>query len=158
MKDPKPERLVVIEGMPIYANPLAASSCHLVELFAYHSTFGGGVTPRLVVAREHAHMATADELLVIETQDRVVAVKEIGVEDDLHAVAGAVEELDATELVQHWVGAIVEHVVCDYRRQRVALESEYSSFQCDLVLSVEKIIEFRILGVWFTECVRGQHL
>lgn len=74
-------------------------------------------------------MTTADKLLVIKTQDRVVGVQEFWVEDDLDSITTSVEELDATNLVQDWVGRVIGHVVGDYRWQRVSLEREYSSFE-----------------------------
>ena len=56
------------------------------------------VAPRLVVTREDSQVAAAHELLVVHAQDWVVAVEEVGVEDDLDAVMRVVEELHAPDL------------------------------------------------------------
>ena len=41
------------------------------------------LSPRLVVGREDSEMASSNELLVVETEDGVVGVEELRVEDDL---------------------------------------------------------------------------
>ena len=61
-------------------------------------TFHRRVSPRLIVAREDSQVATVYELLVVHTQDHVVAVQEVRVEDDL-------------DLGQNQVVVIVRHVV-----------------------------------------------
>lgn len=78
-------------------------------------------------------MATSDKLLVIQAKDWVVRVQEFWVEDDLDSVGASVEELDSSDLVQDWVGAIVLHVVGDNGRKRASLQREDSPLQRDLV-------------------------
>ena len=43
-------------------------------------------------------MAPTDKLVVVQQQDRVVGVEELGVEDDLDAVLGLVEQLHPADL------------------------------------------------------------
>ena len=79
-------------------------------------TFHRRVSLRLIVAREDSQVATVYELLIVHTQDRVVAVQEVRVEDDLDAVVRVVEELHAPDLGQNWVVVIVCHDVHRDRR------------------------------------------
>ena len=74
-------------------------------------TFHRRVSPRLIVAWEDSQVATTYELLVVHTQDWVVAVQEVRVEDDLDAVARVVEELHALDLGQNRVVVIIRHIV-----------------------------------------------
>lgn len=97
-------------------------------------------------------MTTSDKLLVVETQDRVVRVQEFGVEDDLDTIAGSVEKLDTSDLVQNRVGAVVGHVVGDDRRQRVSLESENSSLEKNLVLRRQEILSVGHFGTVLSDC------
>lgn len=128
------------------------------ECQTYHRALSGGIAPRFIVTREDTHVATSHELLVVKTQDRVVAVQEIGVEDDLDAIAGAVKELDTTDLVEDWVGRIVYHVVGDNWRKGVSLESEDTAFQEDLILGVEEVVEFWVFRTRFTEGLSAKFL
>jgi hypothetical protein len=43
------------------------------------------------VRRENTEMTTPNKLLVVQTQDGVVGVQELGVEDDLDSITGSVE-------------------------------------------------------------------
>ena len=61
-------------------------------------------------------MATPHKLLIVHTQDGVVAVQEVRVEDDLDAVTRVVEERQAPDLGQNRVVVIVRHVVRRDRR------------------------------------------
>lgn len=95
-------------------------------------------------------MATSDKLFVIQTQNRVVRVQELWVEDDLHSIARSVEQLDSSDLVQDWVGTVVGHVVGNDRWQRVSLEGEDSSLEQDLVFRGEQIFRLGDFGSVFT--------
>jgi len=88
-------------------------------------------------------VTSSDELFVIETENRVVRVQELGVEDDLYSIGISVEELNSSDLVEDRVVGIVSHVVSDDRRKGVAAESEHSSLEEDLVFRGE---EFRRVG------------
>lgn len=83
-------------------------------------------------------MATTNELLVIEAEDGVVGVEELGVEEDLDAVGATVEELHATDLVQDGVGGVVGHVVGGDGRERVTTKGEDTTLEKNLVLLREK--------------------
>ena len=106
------------------------------------------VAPRLVVTREDSQVAAAHELLVVHAQDRVVAVQEVGVEHDLDAVRGRVEELDAADLVQDRVVRVVRHVVRRDGRKRVALEREDAPLEQHLVLVRQKVVGCRERSVF----------
>ena len=79
-------------------------------------------------------MAATDELLVVHTEDRVVAIQEVGMEHHLDAVRRVVEQLNATDLVQDRVIVVVGHIVCRHGRERIALKGENSTFQENLIL------------------------
>lgn len=83
-------------------------------------------------------MASTHELFVVQAEDGVVAVEEVGVEDDFDAVVFRVEELDAPDLVEDRVVGIIRHVVGRDGWERVSLESEDSSFEEDSVLIGEE--------------------
>ena len=78
-------------------------------------------------------MATSDEFLIVESQDRIIRVQEFRVENDLDSIIASVEKLDATNLVQDWIISVVSHFVGDNWRERVPLECKYSSFKKHLV-------------------------
>ena len=80
-------------------------------MHTYNSALCGRVAPRFIVTWENSQVAAAHELLVVHPQDRVVAVEEVGVEDDLDAVMRVVEELHAPDLGQNRVVVVVRHVV-----------------------------------------------
>jgi hypothetical protein len=65
----------------------------------YDSALRRSVTPRLVVTRENTHVAASDEFLVIETENRIIGIEEIGMENDLDTIRLAVEQLHTTDLV-----------------------------------------------------------
>ncbi len=61
-------------------------------------------------------MTPSDEFFVVESQDRVVRVQEIRVENYLHAVVVPIEQLHTANLVEDGVRGIVRHVMgCDRR-------------------------------------------
>ena len=64
-------------------------------------------------------MASSDELLVAETQQRIVAVQEVGVEDDLDSVLRVVEQVAPLEGQEHWILLVVNNVVGRDRRPEV---------------------------------------
>ena len=114
----------------------------------YDCALCGGVAPRLVVTREDSQVAAADELLVVHAQDRVVAVEEVGVEDDLDAVMRVVEELHAPDLGQNRVVVVVRHVVRRDGRERVPLKREDTALEQHLVLFREQIVRCGERGVF----------
>lgn len=88
-------------------------------------------------------MASTDEFFIVHAENGVVRVQEIGVEDNLDAVGLRVEELDAADLVQDRVIVVVGHVVGRDWRQSVALQSEDTTLQQNLVFVGEKFIGSR---------------
>jgi hypothetical protein len=84
-------------------------------------------------------MTSAHKLFIVEAEDWIVRVQKVGVENDLDPVVRGIEQLDPAELVQNRVGRVVNHVVCDDRRERVALEGEDAALEENLVLFGEDI-------------------
>ena len=121
----------------------------------YHCRFRRHVSPRLIVTREDSQVAAAHELLVVHAQDWVVAVEEVGVEDDLDAVMRVVEELHAPDLGQNRVVVVVRHVVRRDGRERVPLEREDAALEQHLVLFREQIIRRGERGVFSVFPMRG---
>ena len=101
------------------------------------------VTPRLVVRREYAQVASTNELLIVHAQDGVVAVQEVWVEDDLDAVMRVVEQLDTSNLVENWIVVVIGHVMCRYGREGVALQNKNATFQQNLVFFRQQIVGCR---------------
>lgn len=88
-------------------------------------------------------MATSDKFFIIEAENRVVGVEEVGMEDHFNSVGLTIEQLDATNLVQDGISGIVRHVVGGDRWERVSLESEDATFEQDAILLGKELIESR---------------
>lgn len=95
-------------------------------------------------------MATSNEFFIVHSKDRIVLVQEFRVEDDLYSVRFAVEELDASNLIQDRVVRVVRHVMRNDRREGVSSERQYTSFDEDLVFVREERAEVRNFGTLFT--------
>ena len=78
-------------------------------------------------------MRAADEVVVVEREDRIRGVEEFRVEDDFDAVGGVVKELDAPDLVQDRVIVVVDHVVRYNWGKGVALHGEETTAEHDTV-------------------------
>jgi hypothetical protein len=91
-------------------------------------------------------VTTPDKLFVIQTQDRVVRVQELGVEDDLDPVVLLVEQLSPPDLVQDRIVGIVLHVVGSHGRERVPLERKHSTLEEDLVFVRQQALGVGNLG------------
>ena len=113
-------------------NPETDHLIHVGE--TYHCAFSRRVSPWFVVAGEDTHMATAHELFIVQTKDRIVRVQKVGVENNLHSVAGPVEKLAPTNMQQNGVCSIVRHVVGHDWRKRVTLQGKHTSLQRNLIL------------------------
>jgi len=109
----------------------------------HDSAFSRCVAPRLIVGREDAEVSTADKVVIIERQDRAGRVQELGMEDNLDAVAGMVEQLYSADLVQDRVVMVINHVVCDNWRQPVPLHGEQTPAQQHTILAREKFLIIR---------------
>lgn len=99
----------------------------------YDCAFCRSVSPWLVVAWEDTQMASTNELLIVQTQDRVVGVEEVRVEDHLDAIRGRVEQLHSPDLIQDGVTGIVRHIVRGDWWQSVPLEREDPTLEKNLV-------------------------
>lgn len=85
-------------------------------------------------------MASSHKLLVIQSQDRIVTVQEVGVEDDLDSIVRVVEQLDASNLVQNRVISVIRHVVCNNGWQGVPFQGENAAFQQNHVFLRKKLV------------------
>ena len=113
----------------------------------HDGALGGSVTPGFVVRAEDTHVRTTNEVIVVDGKDRVGGAQELGVEDDLYAIRGLIEKLATSDLVENGVLGVVVHVVCDDRRQGVALHSEEAAAKHDLVLGRQKVL---VIWRWLT--------
>ena len=85
-------------------------------------------------------MAPSNELLIVQSENGVVRVQEVRVEDDFDAVARGVEQLHSPDLVQDRVVAVVCHVVRRDGWEGVSLECEDASLEKHLVFLRQQII------------------
>jgi len=60
-------------------------------------------------------MAASHELLVVQTEDRIIRVQKVGVENNLDPIVACIEELDPSDLIEDGVIGIVRHVMCSDR-------------------------------------------
>lgn len=61
-------------------------------------------------------MAAANKLFVIQTENWVVAIQKIWVEDNLDTIAAIVKELHPANLVENRIARVVSHVMSHDRR------------------------------------------
>ena len=73
---------------------------------------------------KHSEVATSDELLVAEAQQRIVTVQKVGVEDDLDSVLRVVEQVASLKGQEDWVLLVINNVVG--RDRRPELDSNIS--------------------------------
>ncbi|KAI6772502.1 hypothetical protein HG530_003460 [Fusarium avenaceum] len=92
-------------------------------------------------------MATSDKIVVIEREDGVGRIEELRMEDNLDSIRRMVEKLHATDLVQHRILMVVEHVMGNNWRKSVALHGEETATKQDSVLSRDKLL---LIGQWVT--------
>jgi len=106
-----------MDGMPIYQTiDVISSQRQSSRQGTYNGAFCGSVSPWLIVTREHTEMAAANKLFVIQTQNGVVAIQKIWVEDNLDTIAAIVEELHPANLVENRIVGVVSHVMSHDRR------------------------------------------
>ena len=82
----------------------------------HRHTFHRRVAPGLVVAGEDAHVAAADQLLVIQMNQRTGRRDKLRMEHHLHRIIRAVEQMAMAEMFKHRIGCIVDQIVRDNRR------------------------------------------
>lgn len=86
-------------------------------------------------------MTASHKVVVVERQDRVVGVEELGVEDNLDPVLGPVEQLYPSDLVENGVCGVVHHVVGDNGRECFSLEGKHSSLEQHSVGGGKQLVE-----------------
>lgn len=95
-------------------------------------------------------MTTSDKVVVVEGEERIVAVQELRVEDNLNSIGRMVEQVDSSDLVQDWIFGIIGHVVRDDRWQGVSLQCIHSSLEQDLLLRCHQLGGVWDFGAGFT--------
>ena len=101
---------------------------------AHDCALGRGVAPRLIVGGEDAHVAAADEVVVVEAEERVGGGEELGVEDHLDPVRPLVEELAPPDAGEHRVLLVVDHIVGGDGRGAGVLSRVYAPLQLGQVV------------------------
>ena len=134
MKQPKPDRLVVIEGIPIYSQLSVETREARKRATTYYSALGRRIAPWFVIAGKHPEMAPSNKLFIVHTKYRVICIQKIRVKDNLYAVMRRVEEFHTSYLIQNGIVWVICHVVCCHGRERVAFERKDASLQLHLVL------------------------
>jgi hypothetical protein len=111
MKQPKPDRFVVMDGMPIY-------SSLSVELWGrermartYDSALSRCVAPWFIIARENAEVTPSDEFLIVHAKNRIVRIKKIWMKNDLDTVICRIKEPHTPDLIKNRVVRVIRHVV-----------------------------------------------
>ena len=61
-------------------------------------------------------MTATDELLVGETQQRVVVTEELRVEDDLDSIGRIIEQIASLQSLDNWVLVVIVNIVRSYGR------------------------------------------
>ena len=111
MKQPKPDRFVVMDGIPIYS----ALSVDMPNRVGMASTYDGAlsrcVTPWFIIAGEHPKVTPSDEFLIVHTKNRVVRIEKIWMKDDLDAIMRCIEEPHTPDLIKDRVVRVIRHVV-----------------------------------------------
>lgn len=100
-----------------------------VKDLTYDCAFGGCVAPWFIVTGEDAQMTSTHKFFIVQCQNWIVTVQEIGVEDDLNAIVCVVEQFDAPDLIEDRVVRVVGHIVRGDGWEDVAFECEYASLE-----------------------------
>ena len=106
----------------------------------YHSTLSRSIAPWFVVAWENTEMAPTNKLFIIKAQNRVVAIQEIGMEDDLDTIVTMVEEFDPTNLVEDGVVSVIGHIVRHDGWERIPFERKDPALEKDLIFFREQLV------------------
>jgi hypothetical protein len=126
MKDPKPERLVVIDGTPIFQR--SQPRAQLDSYHTYHSALGRSVAPWLIVTRENTHMTTPHKFLIVQTKDWVVRIQEVRMENDFHTIVMLIVKLHPPYLAQDRVIRVIHHVMRHHRWKGVPFQGINTPF------------------------------
>ena len=111
--------------------------------YTHNRAFCRSVTPRLIVRREDTQMGAAHKVIVVKRQHGVGRAQELGMENNLDAVRGMVEELYPADLVQNRVFMVVEHVVGNNGREPMPLHGEETTTKEDTVLAGDQFLLIR---------------
>ena len=111
MKHPKPERFVVMDGMPIYSS----LSVELWDRERMARTYDGAlsrcVAPWFIIAGKNAEVTPSDEFFIVHAKNRVVRIEKIWMKNDLDAVICRIEEPHTPDLIEDRVVRVIRHVV-----------------------------------------------
>jgi hypothetical protein len=111
MKQPKPDRFVVMDGIPIYS-PLSVDTPNRVRMAStYDGALSRRVTPWFIIAGKHPKVAPSDEFLIVHAKNRVVRIEKIWMKDDLDAIMRCIEEPHTPDLIKDRVVRVIRHVV-----------------------------------------------
>lgn len=111
MKQPKPDRFVVMDGMPIYSS----LSVELWDRERMARTYDGAlsrcVAPWFIIAGKNAEVTPSDEFLIVHAKNRVVRIEKIWMKNDLDAVICRIEEPHTPDLIENRVVRVIRHIV-----------------------------------------------
>src|SRR5258707_3507549 len=134
MKQPKPDRFVVMDGMPIYSSSSVDLSDRDRTASTYDGTFRRCVAPWFIIAGENAEVTPSDKFFIIHAKNRVIRIEKVGMKDDLDSVIRGIEEPHTPDLSENRVVRVIGHVVRRHSGYRVAFERENAALQLHLVL------------------------
>ena len=66
-------------------------------------------------------MGASYEIIIIEREDWIGGIEELGMEDDFDSVGRVIEELHPADLIQYRILRVIGHIVGDYRWKTVSL-------------------------------------
>jgi len=79
-------------------------------------------------------MTPSDKFLIVQPQNRIIAIQKVWMEYNLHSIMARIEQLYTPDLVEDWVARVIDHVVRGYGRESVAFEGEDAAFKKDRIL------------------------
>jgi hypothetical protein len=88
-------------------------------------------------------MTPSHEFLVVQSQNWIIRVQEIGVKDDFHTVVVLIVKLYSSDLTQDWVVRIIHHVMRRNWWEGISFKGIYTPFQLNLVFRRKEILHIR---------------
>ena len=88
-------------------------------------------------------MTAADKVVVVQAEERVGGGEKLRVEDHLHSVGLAVEQLTSSEAAEHGVLVVLHHVVGGDGRQRGGLGSKDTPLQLGQIVPSQQVVSVR---------------
>jgi hypothetical protein len=110
MKQPKPDRFVVMDGMPIYSSSVELWDHERIAI-TYDGALSRCVAPWFIIAGKNAEVTPTDEFLIVHAKNRVVRIEKIWMKNDLDAVICRIEEPHTPDLIENRVVRVIRHVV-----------------------------------------------